>query len=238
MVLSLQRGASPSTLKGDFEMLFPKRVLKRALALVSKEECRFYLKGVHVVCAPNSQGAFHVRVEATDGHMAYVWGAAVGENGVVADNGKEAQAFDVIVPSEFLKSALKAAGKRADRVDLSAQDMRVTVDTMSGQAIDGTFPELSRVIPRQTSGDTWEGQLGFNVHYLAKIAKVLETSALRIFANGYDQAALVRSDDDNELIVIMPMRNAGYLGAEDHSARIAAIYGEAPAADEKDLEAA
>jgi hypothetical protein len=189
-------------------MMIPIKQLTRALVFVGDDPTRFYLSGVHVVCSGS-----HLRLEATDGHIAYVWGAPATDE----------TSFDVIVPADALKAGIKVAGKRAQYVAVSAPAPgRVRIGDVELTAIDGTFPDLRRVLPVKTSGHP----AGFNPVLLARVAKALGRNGLLVFLNGGGPA--IAAGDDDEIVVVMPHRDATPISEPtDFAARIAAAYGDA-----------
>jgi DNA polymerase-3 subunit beta len=109
---------------------------------ISQEETRYYLRGILLHPAGG-----HLTGCATDGHRLALrpigapWG------------GDRDPAREVILPRDAVDSILAMLGPRpAGRIRLRIYQLRVVADlgavTLRTKVIDGTFPEYSRVIPR------------------------------------------------------------------------------------------
>jgi len=170
-------------------------LLKAAVLFTSKEETRFYLKGVSIQATLAT-----IKVAATDGHRLFVARVCQEEN---------TETFSIIIPSEAIATATKGAKHSLDLSKLSNTQWRLG-DTIF-TPIDGTFPDYSRIIPTSVSGETAQ----FNPEYVASLGKankLLGGSAenVTIGYNG-DKPALVTGSGfkaHNALAVIMPLRSA------------------------------
>ena len=182
-------------------------LLKAAVLFTSKEEVRYYLKGVSIQATIAT-----VKVAATDGHRLFVARVCQEEN---------TEAFSIIIPSDTIATATKGAKYPLALSKLSENQWRLG-DTIF-TPIDGTFPEYSRIVPTSVSGETAQ----YNPEYVAALGKANKllggSNTATIGYNGKNPA-LVTGDGykaHNAIAVIMPMRSA----AEDWSFIINAAMG-------------
>jgi len=187
---------------------------RAASLIVSKEETRYYLNGVHVEPDPNG-GIFMV---ATDGHKLSCFHDPYGH----ADR-------PTILTCDFKSPALKE--KRGDptyrRVHVDGTDATLhaigdatedylwtsaPVDRMMFEEIDGAFPDWRRVVPLDVDPSE-SGVFSFNGNYLKTIidsVKILSSdraTQLEIFQKTPTDPAVIRcSSAPGALYVIMPIR--------------------------------
>lgn len=184
-------------------------LLKAAILFTSKQETRFYLKGVAIQATLAT-----VKIAATDGHRLFVARVCQEEN---------TDTFSIIIPSDAIATATKGAKHPLDLSKLSETQWRLG-DTIF-TPIDGTFPGYEFVVPKSVTGETAQ----YNPEYVAtlgKANKLLGGSAenVTIGYNG-DKPALVTGSGykaHNALAVIMPLRAA----VEDWSSILNATMGE------------
>ena len=167
-------------------------LLKAAVLFTSKEEVRYYLKGVSIQATLAT-----VKVAATDGHRLFVARVCQEEN---------TEAFSIIIPGDTIVTATKGAKYPLALSKLSETQWRLG-DTIF-TPIDGTFPEYSRIVPTSVSGETAQ----YNPEYVAGLGKANKllggSNAATIGYNG-DNPALVTGDGykaHNAIAVLMPMR--------------------------------
>ena len=182
-------------------------LLKAAVLFTSKEETRFYLKGVSIQATIAT-----VKVAATDGHRLFVARICQEEN---------TEAFSIIIPTDTIATATKGAKYPLALSKLSDTQWRLG-DTIF-TPIDGTFPAYERIVPTSVSGETAQ----YNPEYIAALGKANKllggSNTATIGYNGKDPA-LVTGDGykaHNSIAVIMPMRSA----AEDWSFILNAAMG-------------
>jgi hypothetical protein len=201
--------------------------LKAAMLFASTEETRYYLRGVHLL----RRGA-HLRLTATDGHRLFCAMQTLSEPG---------DDFDIILPSEGLKKALTGLHRSTEdlaleleRGERAGRDVvtRATLNDVGMTPIDGTFPDISRVIPdaNAITGET----AAFNPVYLADIGKAAKIlgAGVNSFHLGHNggSPALVSFDCPDAFGVLMPYRcNVAPIRSGD----IGAILGRDIKADEK-----
>lgn len=195
--------------------------LVRLALCANTDPTRYYIGGVHVRTKRLVPG---VIVEATNGHILAIEHDAEGATN--ASTGDHA-----IVSSEAIKAIAAAAKALAKAWKYDADDMRVTINDASyqlrcGEAesaetsfpppmrspfIDGTFPDVERVIPRVT-GDKPQVRDCYNPEYVATLARSAFTPSKKdgtrpcsIIAESVGTAAIMRvSGCDNWLGVLMP----------------------------------
>ena len=171
-----------------------KLLLEGALMFQAKQDIRYYLNGICFM--PDG------RVAATDGHRAMI--ASKHEN-KLTDN--------VIV------SVSKSPTKRYSYALLDTKTKIITYhdehEIMVGAGIcseiDGRFPDIDRVIPKETAPTE---QIGFNAKYLADVEKLAKMfnpkfEAVLFELNGNTSAAVANISaptGETAKVVVMPMR--------------------------------
>jgi len=171
-----------------------KILLESALIFQAKKDVRYYLNGI---CF-KADG----RVCSTDGHRAFVGGTHEGE-----------LAEDIIL--SFTKPPTKSFNYVIIDTDTGivsyhdAFDIRVGVGLC--EVIDGKFPDIDRVIPKETSPTD---RIGFNASYLADVEKAAKlfnpkwsSVTLELNGNTGSSVAKLKSYNGEEAkIIVMPMR--------------------------------
>lgn len=171
-----------------------KLLLESALIFQARNDVRYYLNGICFM--PDG------RIASTDGHHAFIGGSHDNE---LAEN--------VIV------KVSKSPTKRYSYAALDTKTKMVTyhdeLDVMVGagicEEIDGRFPDIDRVIPKETKAAE---QIGFNAGYLVDVEKVAKLfnpkfSSVKFELNGNTNAAvccLSAPSGETAKIVVMPMR--------------------------------
>ena len=176
------------------------KLVKAAAICASKEETRYYLKGVAIQAS--AKGVFIV---ATDGHRLAAFKQLQGYDG---------ESFNIIIPLDIIakiklnKKDPFATLKLADGL-LNQWSITHDGSTITFSVIDGTFPDWQRIIPSELNGKTAQ----FNMTYLgdfAKVAKALTGSetSVSIAHNGDGPALLSFGDEVDGLGVLMPFRKS------------------------------
>lgn len=171
-----------------------KLLLEGALMFQAKQDIRYYLNGICFM--PDG------RVAATDGHRAMI--ASKHEN-KLTDN--------------IIVSVRKSPTKRYAYALLDTKTGIVTYhdehEIMVGAGIcseiDGRFPDIDRVIPKQTEPTE---QIGLNAKYLADVEKLAKLfnpkfEAVRFELNGNINAAVANVSaptGETAKVIVMPMR--------------------------------
>lgn len=178
----------------EMKLKISKLLLEGALMFQAKQDIRYYLNGICFM--PDG------RIAATDGHRAMI--ASKHEN-KITDN--------VIV------SVSKSPTKRYDYAVLDTKTKIITYhdehEAMVGAGIcseiDGRFPDVDRVIPKQTAPTE---QIGFNAKYLADVEKLAKLfnpkyESVRFELNGNTNAAVANVSaptSETAKVIVMPMR--------------------------------
>lgn len=182
--------------------------LRAAMLFAARHDVRYYLNGFNITLDGTGSG----QIQATDGHRAVV----------IRLHDVPAVSMSAIIPADMVETLLKAKNvKKATYafLDIPANDkdnqgapftLREPLMSgagVSGQTIDGIFPDLLRVVPKQTSGEPSQ----YNWRYLADCqdaADVLNNSkkgeGAPISFNG-NGACLVYLTED-AFAVVMPQR--------------------------------
>jgi DNA polymerase-3 subunit beta len=120
------------------------RLIDKTRFAISTEETRYYLTGIYLHTVVQ-EGRSLLRAVATDGHR-----LALAE--MPAPEGA-AGAAGVIVPRKTVQEARRLLEDAAETIDLrlSAQKIRFEFGdaTLTSKVIDGSFPDYTRVIPRE-----------------------------------------------------------------------------------------
>jgi len=171
------------------------KLLKVAALVASKEETRYYLKGVAVQAGP--RGAYIV---ATDGHRALAF----------RQSGDALPEINIIIPADII-AGIKL-NKHIDEATLTREsDTHWRIDYCGTATIfapiDGTFPDWRRIVPKETSGETAQ----FNPAYVgdfAKVAKALGRGepCVKMAHNGQGPALVTFGDDVDGFGLLMPTR--------------------------------
>ena len=204
----------------------PVDFLKAAQLFASTEQTRYYLCGVHLL-----RRGDHLRIAATDGHRLFAAAHTPEESG--AD-------FDVILPRDGLKKALTGLprGMHDIAVTVETSDtgrhVRAQVGDVAMAPVDGSFPEIDRVIPNAAglTGDVAH----FNPLYIADVGKAAKllgdsVSGFTLSHNGDAPALVTFAHTRDALAVLMPMR-ASATGRPLHAGEVAEILHPRRVADE------
>jgi len=214
-------------------------------AFVTSEETRYYLKGVFITPHVNPETGRGVLMVATDGHRMACFHDEFG----TAD-------APVIVAAKFTDAVLKTTSKETGQRRLVADFGKpgITIPgtvymTTKGapdetgwargfcslDAIDGTYPEFRRIIPRDTFGVNPSAGNGFNPVYMLDVRKainrsgiVCEEKGLRLFQKEKGDPFLVTTGGMHDAVfVVMPMRINGADAAPEWLAQLYAPEAEA-----------
>lgn len=171
-----------------------KLLLEGALMFQAKNDVRYYLNGICFM--PDG------RIAATDGHRAMV-----------------ASKHDNKIKNNVIVSVSKSPIKRYAYALLDTKEKIVTYhdefDVMVGAGIcseiDGRFPDIDRIIPKQTAPAE---QIGFNAKYLADVEKLAKlfnpkNESVLFELNGNTNAALANISaptGESAKVIVMPTR--------------------------------
>ena len=171
-----------------------KLLLESALIFHARNDARYYLNGICFM--PDG------RVAATDGHRAMI--ASKHEN-KLTDN------VIVSVSKSPTKHYAYALLDTKTGIVTYHDEHEVIVGAGICSLIDGRFPDIDRVIPKQTSPTE---QIGFNAKYLADVEKLAKLfnpkyERVRFELNGNTSAAVANisaPSGETAKVVVMPMR--------------------------------
>ena len=206
----------------------PAAFIDAAMCAVSKEETRYYLKGVFL----DARGF----IAATNGHMAFA--ARCNDAFRLADC---RPAYDsagnclpgVIVPRDTILQATKAAGRVKGLCMVFERDAQGQWWILYGNArvafepVDGSFPDWTRVIPTAPETLTAAHYQPQYVQAIGDMAKALRdgkkdaASTFRLHQHGDSPALVTFTDAETQApradccAVLMPMRTSpdNYAGA-------------------------
>jgi hypothetical protein len=206
----------------------PAEYLDAAMAAVSKEETRYYLKGVFV----DARGF----IAATNGHIAFA--ARCTEATAFADTfvtigGSNALA-GVLVPDTAIARAAKGKSPyyTIERDAGGMYWLQRGAVRVHFVPVDGNFPDWTRIIPEAPETET---AAHFDPKYVAAMGKMAQAlgggkkaaaSSFRIHQNGENPGLVTFASDGGGIhtqccAVIMPMRYCGE-GTFDRAAFLAA----------------
>jgi DNA polymerase III sliding clamp (beta) subunit (PCNA family) len=171
-----------------------KLLLEGALMFQAKQDVRYYLNGICFM--PDG------RVAATDGHRAFI--ASKHEN-------KLTNNVIVSVSKSPLKRYLYAVLDTKTKMVTYHDEHEIMVGAGICELIDGKFPDIERIIPKQTAPAE---QIGFNAKYLADVEKLAKLfnpkyESVRFELNGNTNAAVANVNaptGETAKVIVMPMR--------------------------------
>ena len=180
--------------------------LRAAMLFAAKQDVRYYLNGLNIVLDGTGSG----QIQATDGARAIV----------IRLRDVPAVSLSAIIPSALVETLLKAKGcKKATYafLDIPANERNnrdapftlreplISGAAVTGQTIDGVFPDMQRVVPKECSGEVsqYDWQYMADCQTAAKIMGL--TGGAVVSFNGSSAAALVTISDD-AFALVMPMR--------------------------------
>lgn len=171
-----------------------KLLLEGALMFQAKNDVRYYLNGICFM--PDG------RVASTDGHRAFIGGN-----------------HDNKLTENVIIKIGKSPTKRYEYAIIDTKSKIATYHDEDGEMvgagiceeIDGRFPDIDRVTPKQTAPAE---QIGFNAKYLADVEKCAKLfnprfESVRFELNGNTSAAVANISaptGETAKVIVMPMR--------------------------------
>jgi|GEM_PF-4569068 len=127
--------------------------IKAASYFMSKEVTRYDLNGVHVVSDGNA-----LHIQATDGHRLVK----------ITKRYEEPLPKVNMILSRWTISMITKLFARRDVLAFDFDKMKITVDNLEYpiQEIDGTFPDVNRIIPDYSKQKTATAHIGFNMELM------------------------------------------------------------------------
>lgn len=178
----------------EMKLKVSKLLLEGALIFQAKQDVRYYLNGICFM----TDG----RVAATDGHRAMI--ASKHEN-------KLKDSVIVSVSKSPTKRYAYALLDTKAGIVTYHDEHEIIVGAGICSEINGRFPDIDRVIPKQTAPAE---QIGFNAKYLADVEKLAKLfnpkfEAVLFELNGNTSAAVANISaptGENAKVIVMPMR--------------------------------
>lgn len=122
------------------------RLIDKTRFAISTEETRYYLTGIYLHTVVSEEGA-RLRAVATDGHR-----LALAE--MPAPDGA-AGAAGVIVPRKTVQEARRLLDDAGESIEVRLSPQKIRFEsgpaTLTSKVIDGSFPDYTRVIPRDNN---------------------------------------------------------------------------------------
>ena len=175
------------------------KVLQAALHCAATKDIRYYLQGVHIKFFSKLQ----FTASGTNGHILF---AGVGQ-ALEIDDPVDATGLSLIIPYDVVK---KLAKNKAFVYFETLGDNRYILDDQIFTAVDGTYPDISRVIPPVI--DSAQTPSTFNPEYLVKAQKALNTyygnkptTSYLLHQRG-DDSAIMHAGGNNAQVIVMPIR--------------------------------
>ena len=173
--------------------------LKAVNLLSADKDIRYYLMGVQVTATATA-----TRLTATDGHALGIHQSEQQNEGV--------DFVEMIIPNDVIK-LIKSASKNVDTVVIDTEDgITGTIGAITGaavsfKAIDGKFPDVQRIMPKELSGEPAQFQ-PYLLEKFSKASKLLgsKNGLINVAYNG-PSTALVKIDATQNFIgLVMPLR--------------------------------
>lgn len=167
-----------------------KQALLSAMIFQAKCDIRYYLNGI--CFSPDK------KLYSTDGHRVFLGeheSEDLKENVIVAIKGPKFVKFD--------KAKIDTELGMVTYLDCFG----IRVGVAICEVIDGKYPDISRVIPKENKPVS---EIGFNASYLADIEKVAKIynpkyKSIKIKPNGNDSAVIIELNK-NTSVIVMPTR--------------------------------
>jgi DNA polymerase III beta subunit, central domain len=185
-------------------MIINLKALKAVALFCSKEETRYYLKGVNLQFRSD-----HVIMVATNGHYLTALRQSL-------DEPLDSPIADTIIPIELI-DRIKLT-KHDDKAELYVDGHKVTITYMGATYVDGhidaTFPDWRRITPFSVSGEAAQYDASYAALYI-KAARMFDKSAqIKIAHNGLSPALVTWLPVESGLDafgVLMPILSNGAL---------------------------
>jgi hypothetical protein len=175
--------------------------LRAIAAFASKDETRYYLKGVKLTADAN--GSEYV---GTDGRR-----LAARRVELPADAERNTLIGSWIVPLESAKSLKPSRRAPAETATMRSESGMLHLEHggtgISCRPIDGTFPHWETLVPAEVSGETSHGVDGSYLASVEELAKSLGIGPVQTFWNGSGPACFNFASCANTIALIMPRRN-------------------------------
>lgn len=191
------------------------KALRSCSLAMSSDEARYYICGVHIF---ERDGA--MIYEATNGHI------AIRVESELQNEDFDYSDIDIILPSFIVKHLckpkfIKGFGLEGDFIPCHVDGIRINIEMLDGvinyKLIDGTFPEIDKVIPKRSSIKF--NKINVNGKYMDALSKSISVFsgdrvlALQFTGDRYGSPILIENENfENWLALLMP---ATLFDAED-----------------------
>jgi DNA polymerase-3 subunit beta len=185
--------------ESKMEVYIQTAIMKSALEIASKEETRYYMKGVHFECLGKN-----FDIVATDGTALI---AFKNRDDQIDDDDYDGLKFTI--PSDIVKLAIQATGKAAAmplKVWLDGQVICYSLAGIPFQPIDGQYPAWRRVFPESLTHTVQQ----FDLKNLMKFEKIGRFLKKNVHISHNDGPCLVTFNDENITGLIMPFNFKSY----------------------------
>lgn len=181
----------------------------------NNKDLRTYLAGVYIKFKDAPAGV-KATVAGCDGHILFVALASAWSHS--DDNApKEWAGASIIIPSDVIKKL----DKKADEYDFEQISANVyKLDGIVFEPLDGTYPDISRVIPDSTTLSAREPKAAlYNPDLIVRAQKALQThygtkpTAVFQFAQYGDDCGIMHMGENSAQVVVMPIRANGVNGS-------------------------
>ena len=185
-------------------MIINLKALKAVALFCSKEETRYYLKGVNLQFRSD-----HVIMVATNGHYLTALRQSL-------DEPLDSELPDTIVHIELIDRI--KLDKKIDMAELYIDGRRISITYMGATyadgAIDASFPDWRRISPSSVSGETAQFDAAYPALFLKAARMFAKDAQIRIGHNGLSPALVswLPSEDGLDAFgVLMPMRTKDHM---------------------------
>ena len=216
----------------SYEFLINPAYIKAALVCASTEETRYYLKGVCFQKRGNI-----MRMISTDGHRLFV--AVQTLDHELNEIGPD---FDTILPLADVKKGLTGVTAKVEFItcgfqlnDAADRVFLATVNNVSMTPVDGTYPDVTRLLPNDRAAESKEPQQ-FNATYVGDMAKIAKALGLRgnnvhLQHCGGSPAIVSFGGRDDVMALLMPIRT-GHDDGPIGTIRAGQLLGAAPLSEQ------
>ena len=185
-------------------MIINLKALKAVALFCSKDETRYYLKGVNLQFRSD-----HVIMVATNGHYLTALRQSL-------DEPLDSELPDTIVPIELIDRI--KLDKKIDMAELYIDGRRISITYMGATyqdgAIDASFPDWRRVSPSSVSGEAAQFDAAYPALFLKAARMFAKDAQIKIGHNGLSPALVswLPSEDGLDAFgVLMPMRTKDHM---------------------------
>jgi DNA polymerase-3 subunit beta len=198
-----------------------KKILEKTRFAISMDETRYYLNGIFLQEALNTEGKKVLRAVSTDGHR-----LALVDAELQGDLGAEDLLNGIIIPKKAVEEIVRLLDRLQDKeVNISVSPTRISMKfasvVLTSKLIDGNFPNYNRVIPTDNDKSLEVNRADFinavnlvstySDDKLKAIKIEIEGNKIRITAARSDALAEQELDIVNALEPMVICFNAKYL---------------------------